>query len=215
MMDLAPALGATGLVPVVVIDSVARATPLAAALRSAGLPTVEVTLRTEQALGALRVMAEDKELIVGAGTVVRPEQVHAAVAAGARYVVSPGFSAAVVKECEVQGVPCIPGVATATEIQCAVEHGIEIVKFFPAAAAGGAAAVSALSAPFSRVRFVPTGGITARTLPEYLAVPSVLAVGGSWMVAPDLVSAGDFGRITALSVEAVALARQTREARGR
>lgn len=204
---------AAGLVPVVVIDDVGHAAPLADALRSAGLPTVEVTLRTDAALDALRVMAEDETLVVGAGTVVRREQVHAAVAAGARYIVSPGFSAAIVEECARAGVPYIPGVATATEVQSALEHGIDVMKFFPAAAAGGPAAIRALSAPFSQVRFVPTGGITADTLPDYLAVGSVLAVGGSWMVAPDLISAGDFARIAELSREAVALAATSKEVR--
>ena len=215
MIDLAAELGGPGLVPVVVIDSAAHAAPLADALRSGGLLTVEVTLRTGAALDALRMIAEDPAILAGAGTVLRADQVKAAVAAGARYVVSPGFSPTVVKECEAQGVPCIPGVATATEVQTALEHGIEIVKLFPAAAIGGPGVVRALSAPFPQVRFVPTGGITARSLPDYVEVPSVLAVGGSWMVAPDLLAAGDFERITQLTSEAVATVRRTREAHER
>jgi 2-dehydro-3-deoxyphosphogluconate aldolase/(4S)-4-hydroxy-2-oxoglutarate aldolase len=212
MTDLPAHLAATRLLPVVVIDRPADAEPLSDALVSGGLPSAEVTLRTETALEALRIMAEREDLVVGAGTVVRPDQVTAAVAAGARYVVSPGFSAAVVRECAQQDVPCIPGVATATEILCAVDHGIDVVKFFPAEAAGGARAVQALAGPFAQVRFVPTGGVTAEMLGAYLALPQVLAVGGSWMVAPHLIAAGRFERIAELTREAVALAGSTREA---
>ncbi|MCB0909601.1 MAG: bifunctional 4-hydroxy-2-oxoglutarate aldolase/2-dehydro-3-deoxy-phosphogluconate aldolase [Nocardioidaceae bacterium] len=200
-------MAATGLVAVVVIDRVADAEPLADALVSAGLPLVEVTLRTPEALGALRAAAAVPGAVVGAGTVLTPAQVEAAVAAGARYVVSPGLSDGVVDECAALGVPCLPGVATATEIQRALEHGLDVVKLFPAEACGGVAMVRALSAPFPGLRFVPTGGIGAATLPDYLAVASVLAVGGSWMVPRDAVAAGDLARITDLTRAAVALAR--------
>jgi 2-dehydro-3-deoxyphosphogluconate aldolase/(4S)-4-hydroxy-2-oxoglutarate aldolase len=200
-------LAATRLLPVVVIQRASDAEPLAEALVQGGLPSAEVTMRTDAALEALRIMADRHDLVVGAGTVVRPDQVAAAVAAGARYVVSPGFSAAVGRECVQQGVPFIPGVATATEILRAVDHGIDVVKFFPAEAAGGARAVRAMAAPFAQVRFVPTGGVTAETLGSYLALRQVLAVGGSWMVAPELIAAARFGRIAELTREAVALVR--------
>lgn len=215
MTEVAGLLGTTGVLPVVVIDQAAHASALASTLGSAGLTTIEVTLRTPSALDALRAMAEDPAVVVGAGTVVRPGQVEAAVVAGARFVVSPGFSAAVVKECAAMRVPCIPGVATATEIQSALDHGLDVLKFFPAESAGGTGALKAWSAPFAQARFVPTGGITAGNLTSYLMLPSVLAVGGSWMVAADLVSSGAFDRIGALSREAVALAHGAREGRDR
>jgi 2-dehydro-3-deoxyphosphogluconate aldolase / (4S)-4-hydroxy-2-oxoglutarate aldolase len=192
-----------GVVPVVVIDDVRHAAPLGHALRLGGLPCAEVTLRTDNALACLRVLAEDPSLLVGAGTVVRPAQVGPAVEAGARYVVSPGFSAAVVAECAQIGVPVLPGVATATEIQAALEAGVQTMKFFPAEAAGGVAAVTALSAPFRDVTFVPTGGITAANLHDYLRVPSVAAVGGSWLVSPALLQAEDFDTIASLVSAAV------------
>lgn len=209
--SLTEAMAGTGLVAVVVIDRVSDAAPLAEILVGAGLPLVEVTLRTPEALASLRAMADTPGAVVGAGTVLTPAQVAAAVAAGARYVVSPGLSAAVVRECAGLGVPCIPGVATATEIQRALEHGLDVVKLFPAEVCGGPAMIRALSAPFSDVRFVPTGGITAASLPEYLALPSVLAVGGSWMVPRSLVADGDFAGVAELSRDAADLARASRE----
>src|SRR4051812_11853196 len=152
-------LEALGVVPVVVIENASAAARLGSALSAGGLPCAEVTLRTDSALESLRVLAEDPALLVGAGTVIRPQQVQSALEAGARFIVSPGFSAAVVAECIGVGVPVLPGVATATEIQAALEAGLDVVKFFPAEAAGGVGALKALAAPFRSVRFVPTGGI--------------------------------------------------------
>jgi 2-dehydro-3-deoxyphosphogluconate aldolase/(4S)-4-hydroxy-2-oxoglutarate aldolase len=146
-------------------------------------------------------------MLVGAGTVVTPEQVDRAVDAGASYVVSPGLSRAVVERCRERGVLPLPGAVTAGEVQAALELGVETVKFFPAGTSGGAAAIAALAAPFGQVRFVPTGGIGPANLHEYLAVPAVAAVGGSWMVPRDRVAAGDFTAITRLTADAVALAR--------
>ena len=157
------------MIPVVVIDDPSRAAALGSALLLGGLPCAEVTLRTDTALESLRALAENPDLLVGAGTVLRPAQVEAALEAGARFIVSPGFSASVVGECQRSGVPVLPGVATATEIQAALEAGLEVVKFFPAEASGGLAALKALAAPFRGVRFVPTGGITADGLATYLA----------------------------------------------
>ena len=203
-------LGDLGVIPVVVIDDPSRAAALGSALLLGGLPCAEVTLRTDTALESLRALAENPDLLVGAGTVLRPAQVEAALQAGARYIVSPGFSASVVSECQRSGVPVLPGVATATEIQAALEAGLEAVKFFPAEASGGLAALKALAAPFRGLWFVPTGGITADGLASYLAEPSVLAVGGSWLVSADLLAAKDFAQITDLAAAAVRVVRGAR-----
>lgn len=200
------ALGAARLVPVVVVDDAAHAEPLAAALVTGGLPVAEVTFRTAAAEDAIRAMASRGDMLVGAGTVLTVEQVDRAVAAGASYVVSPGLSRAVVERCREHAVLALPGAVTATEVQAALELGLTTVKFFPAGTSGGAAAIKALAAPFGGVTFVPTGGVGPKNLLEYLAIDAVLAVGGSWMVPRDVVAAGDFDRITALTAEAVALA---------
>ncbi|MEU8242523.1 bifunctional 4-hydroxy-2-oxoglutarate aldolase/2-dehydro-3-deoxy-phosphogluconate aldolase [Actinoplanes missouriensis] len=172
-------------VPVVVLDDPGRAAALGEALAGGGLPIAEVTLRTPGALAGIAAMAENPDLLVGAGTVLTAAQAEAAVEAGARFVVSPGLSRAVVERCRALGVPVLPGVATATEVLAAADLGLDAVKFFPAATSGGAPAVAALAAVFADMRFVPTGGITAANAGEYLALPSVLAVGGSWMVPRD------------------------------
>jgi 2-dehydro-3-deoxyphosphogluconate aldolase/(4S)-4-hydroxy-2-oxoglutarate aldolase len=199
-------LGGARVVPVVVIDDPALAAPLGEALLAGGLGCAEVTLRTPAALAALRELAAQPRLLVGAGTVVTAGQAEQAVAAGARFIVSPGFSRTVVRRCRELGVPVLPGVATATELMAALDEGVELVKFFPAQALGGVPMLRALAAPFGGVRFVPTGGITAELLPQYLAVPAVAAVGGSWMVAPQLLRAKRFDEVTALTAAAVAAA---------
>ncbi len=207
MTDAALArLLAQRVVPVVVIRDLATAVPLGRALVAGGLPVAEVTFRTLEAAEAIRVLADEPELLVGAGTVTRAEQVEVAVEAGAEFVVSPGFSSAVVSRCAELGVPIIPGVATATEVIAALDHGLSVLKLFPAEAVGGIPTLTALAGPFPDVRFVPTGGVNAANLAAYLSVPSVAAVGGSWMVAPDLVTAGDFDAIRRLTAEAVAIA---------
>ena len=203
-------LGAFGVVPVVVIEDTAAAAKLGAALAAGGLPCAEVTLRTDAAMQSLRILAEDPDVLVGAGTVIRPQQVEAALEAGARFIVSPGFSVTVVRECLAAGVPVVPGVSTATEIQAALEAGVDVVKFFPAEAAGGVPALKALAAPFRSVRFVPTGGITLTSLPSYLGLAAVLAVGGSWIVSAELLGAGDFSGITARAAAAVQVVRDVR-----
>jgi 2-dehydro-3-deoxyphosphogluconate aldolase/(4S)-4-hydroxy-2-oxoglutarate aldolase len=208
MTDTLAALGAARLVPVVVLDDAADADALAAALVAGGLPVAEVTFRTAAAAEAIRVMAGRGDMLVGAGTVLTPEQVDQAVAAGASYVVSPGLSRTVVERCQEHGVLALPGAVTATEVQAALELGLTTVKFFPAGTSGGAPAISALAAPFGGVRFIPTGGVGPKNLHEYLAIPAVAAVGGSWMVSRDLVRAGDFAQVTRLSAEAVVAARQ-------
>jgi 2-dehydro-3-deoxyphosphogluconate aldolase/(4S)-4-hydroxy-2-oxoglutarate aldolase len=206
-MSTLESMCAARLIPVVVLDEVADAGPLASALVAGGLPVVEVAFRTSAASEAIRLMAGRGDLLVGAGTVLTVEQVDQAVAAGAEFIVSPGLSRAVVERCREHGVLALPGAVTATEIQAALEMGISTVKFFPAGACGGAAAVAALAAPFGGVSFVPTGGIGPATLGEYLDVPAVAAVGGSWMVPRDRIGSGDFDEVRRRTAEAVALAR--------
>jgi 2-dehydro-3-deoxyphosphogluconate aldolase/(4S)-4-hydroxy-2-oxoglutarate aldolase len=204
------AVCAHGVIPVVVLERLSDASALAAALVAGGLPVAEVTFRTAAAADGLRILAEDPALLVGAGTVVRPEQVDAAVAAGARFVVSPGLSPRVVERCREHDVPIVPGVATATDVIAALDLGLDLLKLFPAEACGGVATLKALAAPFPDVRFVPTGGISAANAAAYLALPCVEAVGGSWMVAPKLVESGDFDAVTRLAAEAVALVAEVR-----
>ena len=194
------------IVPVVVLDDAAHAAPLADALAQGGLPVAEVTFRTAAAQESIRIMADRGDILIGAGTVLTVEQVDQAVAAGANYIVSPGTSRAVVERCQEHGVAVLPGAVTATEVQAALGFGLTTVKFFPAGTSGGVAAIKALAAPFGGVKFVPTGGISAKNLHEYLAVPAITAVGGSWMVDKALVNAGKFDEIAKLSAQAVALA---------
>jgi 2-dehydro-3-deoxyphosphogluconate aldolase/(4S)-4-hydroxy-2-oxoglutarate aldolase len=203
-------LCAHGVVPVVVLEQASAAAPLAAALVAGGLPVAEVTFRTAAAGEAIRALADDPALLVGAGTVIRPEQVDEAVAAGARFVVSPGLSERVVERCREHGVPVVPGVATASDVMAALDLGLDVLKLFPAEACGGVATLKALAGPFPGVRFVPTGGISAANAASYLTLPSVAAVGGSWMVAPQLVRSGDFEAVTRLAREAVALVAEAR-----
>lgn len=198
-------LAARRLVPVVVIDRAEDAGPLAAALKAGGLPVAEVTFRTAAAEAAIREMARDKDLVLGAGTVLQVEQVDRAIAAGATYIVTPGFNARVVRRCRERGLPVFPGVATPTEIQMALDEGLDTVKFFPAESLGGIKALKAIAAPYSMVRFIPTGGINLEKLADYLAFKAVVAVGGSWMVAPELLKARNFAEVTRLAAEAVAL----------
>ena len=208
MNDVLACVEAHRIVPVVVLHDATRASAVARALKDGGLPVAEVTFRTSAASAALAEMASDREMLVGAGTVVSPSQVDVAVAAGARFIVSPGLSRAVVRHCADVGVPVVPGVATATELMAALEEGIDVVKFFPAESCGGAAGIRALAAAFPQVRFVPTGGLTQANFRTYLDLPAVAAVGGSWMVPTDALSDGDFARVTALTRDAVAVAQR-------
>ncbi|MFF1528043.1 bifunctional 4-hydroxy-2-oxoglutarate aldolase/2-dehydro-3-deoxy-phosphogluconate aldolase [Cellulomonas sp. NPDC058312] len=210
MSEVLEQLAAHRIVPVVVLDEVADAGPLAEALVTGGLPVAEITFRTAAAADAIRVMADRGDVLVGAGTVVSADQVDRAVAAGARYVVSPGTSRAVVERAQEHGVPVLPGAVTATEVQAALELGLGTVKFFPAGTSGGPAAIAALAAPFGALRFVPTGGVGPANLDQYLALPCVAAVGGSWMVPRDRVRAGDLAGVRALVAESVALAASLR-----
>ncbi|MCM3534861.1 2-dehydro-3-deoxyphosphogluconate aldolase / (4S)-4-hydroxy-2-oxoglutarate aldolase [Cellulosimicrobium aquatile] len=194
-------------VPVVVVDDAAQGVLVASALRDGGLPVAEVTFRTAGARAAIEAIAREvPDVLVGAGTVVTAAQVDEAVDAGARFLVSPGLSAAVVRRAQELGVPVVPGVATPSDVIAALDLGLDVVKLFPANVVGGPAAVKAFSAPFPGLRFVPTGGVSAANLLDYLALPAVLAAGGSWMVDAALVRAGDTVEITRRTREAVALA---------
>ncbi|HTT52257.1 MAG TPA: bifunctional 4-hydroxy-2-oxoglutarate aldolase/2-dehydro-3-deoxy-phosphogluconate aldolase [Streptosporangiaceae bacterium] len=200
------AITAARLLPVVVIDDPGAARPLATALQRGGVRCAEITLRTAAAEAAIRAMAADPGLVVGAGTVLNAAQAARVIDAGARYIVTPGLSLEVVRHCQARSVPVFPGVATATELMAALDAGIETVKFFPAEPLGGVAMLTALSAPLPMMRFIPTGGITPGNLAGYLRHPAVLAAGGSWMVAASLLRAGNFDAITKLTAEAVAIA---------
>ncbi|MCR2791523.1 bifunctional 4-hydroxy-2-oxoglutarate aldolase/2-dehydro-3-deoxy-phosphogluconate aldolase [Microbacterium sp. zg.Y625] len=197
------------LVPIVTAESATEAHALAGALVAGGLPVAEITFRTPAAADAVAAVASRGDTLVGAGTIVRADQVDAAVDAGARFIVSPGTSRAVIERCHERGVPVLPGAVTATEVQTALELGVTTVKFFPAEASGGAAALRALTAPFGEVTFVPTGGISPANLEDYLDIPAVAAVGGSWMLPATAVRTGDWNEVTRLTAEAVTLARRT------
>ena len=190
-------------VPVIVLADPDRAEDLADALVAGGLHLAEVTFRTPAAAEAIRRMAKHPDLVVGAGTVVRTEQVDQAADAGAQFIVSPGLSRTVVARARERGLDVLPGVVTPSEVIAALDLGINTMKFFPAAQYGGVATLRALAAPFPGVRFVPTGGVSPANLADYLSLPTVPAVGGSWMVRPDLVDSGDFAAVTALTAEAV------------
>lgn len=196
--------------PVVVADDPDCAVSLGDALVAGGLPLAEVTFRTRAAPDIIRVLAARGDILVGAGTVLTPADVDTAVDAGAAFVVSPGLSRAVVDRCFERGVLAIPGAVTATEVQAARELGFDTVKFFPAEPAGGASAISALAAPFAGMSFVPTGGISAANLDSYLALPSVIGVGGSWMVPRDLVHAHDVEKLVGLITSVTTQVRQSR-----
>jgi 2-dehydro-3-deoxyphosphogluconate aldolase/(4S)-4-hydroxy-2-oxoglutarate aldolase len=199
-------LGQHRIVPVVVVDGAEQGERLAEAIVAGGLPVAEITLRTAGGLDAIRAVAKNyPDVVVGAGTVTTVDQVDDVVAAGARYIVSPGLSEAVVRRAQDHGIPILPGIASPTEIMRALDLGVDVVKLFPANVVGGPAAIKAFSAPFGGLRFVPTGGVSAANLPDYLALKPVLAVGGSWMVDKALVDAGDWAEITRRSAEAVSL----------
>lgn len=209
--DVLGAIAALRLVPVAVVQDAKDAVPLAEALKAGGLGCAEITFRSAAAAQAIRAVAEDPDIVVGAGTVLDEKQLEQALAAGARFIVTPGFSQGTVKLARDAGVPVFPGVATATEIQMALEEGVEVVKFFPAEAMGGVATLKALAGPFPMVKFIPTGGVNAENLPRYLDLKTVLAVGGSWMVAPALLAEGRFDEVRRLAAEAVEMAQRSKE----
>ncbi|GAA0849728.1 bifunctional 4-hydroxy-2-oxoglutarate aldolase/2-dehydro-3-deoxy-phosphogluconate aldolase [Streptosporangium amethystogenes subsp. fukuiense] len=202
LLDIAP------VIPVVVIDDPETAVPLARALVAGGLPAIEVTLRTAAALDAIaRIAAEVPEAVVGAGTVRTPADVAASVAAGSAFLVSPGTTPGLLDALEAGGVPFLPGAATASEVMALAERGVTEMKFFPAEAAGGLPYLKALGGPLPRIRFCPTGGIRLATAPDYLALPNVGCVGGTWLTPADALATGDYPRIEKLATEAAALRR--------
>jgi 2-dehydro-3-deoxyphosphogluconate aldolase/(4S)-4-hydroxy-2-oxoglutarate aldolase len=200
VLDLAP------VIPVVVLDDAADAVPLARALVAGGLPAIEVTLRTPAALDAIRAIADGvPDAVVGAGTVLAPTAVSDAVTAGARFLVSPGWTDTLLAAMKASGIPFLPGVSTASEVVALLERGVTEMKFFPAEAAGGTAYLKSLSSPLPQVSFCPTGGITAESAPSYLTLPNVRCVGGTWMLPADALAAKDWERVESLAREASTL----------
>jgi 2-dehydro-3-deoxyphosphogluconate aldolase/(4S)-4-hydroxy-2-oxoglutarate aldolase len=208
MTDIDAVLALGPVVPVLVIEREADAEPLARALVEGGVRALEVTLRTPAALPAIRRIAEAVPgAVVGAGTVLHPRDVEAAASAGARFIVSPGLSERIVHAADEAKIPCLPGVATGTEIMAGLELGLSRFKFFPAETSGGAPAVAAFAGPFADVRFCPTGGISLERAPHYLGLGNVACVGGSWLAPKAALAAQDWPRIEALAREAAALQR--------
>jgi len=200
---LLPIMTGQKVIPVIVLDDAKDAVPLAKALVAGGLPAIEITLRTDAALESIRrVAAEVPDALVGAGTILNAAQFDEAVAAGSKFIVSPGLTPELVDAAEGSPVPLLPGAVTSSEIMAALEDGYSLLKFFPAEQAGGAAYLKSLSSPFGTVKFCPTGGVSAKNAPDYLSLPNVLCVGGSWVAPKDAVSGGDWDTVTALAKEA-------------
>lgn len=198
-------------VPVVVLNDADDAVPLADALIKGGLPCAEVTFRTDAAEESIRRICESfPDMLVGAGTVLTTEQVERAYKAGAKFIVSPGFDPEIIDCCISIGLPVLPGCITPSEIAQAVKRGLKVVKFFPAEQSGGVAMIKAMAAPYSMVKFMPTGGISTKNLADYLSCDKILCCGGSWMVKEDLIKSGSFDKITDMTREATALARSIR-----
>lgn len=211
MANIFDQLQKLGIVPVVVLDDVKDAEPLAKALVEGGLPCAEVTFRTDAAEESIRIMSEKyPEMLVGAGTVLTTEQVDRAVAAGAKFIVSPGLNPRIVKYCVEKNIPICPGCTNPSDIEQALENGLKVVKFFPAEPAGGLPMIKAMAAPYVGVKFMPTGGIKPSNVRSYLEYDRIIACGGSWMVPGDLVNSGDFAKITELTKEAVEIVKEVR-----
>ncbi|MCC8162428.1 MAG: bifunctional 4-hydroxy-2-oxoglutarate aldolase/2-dehydro-3-deoxy-phosphogluconate aldolase [Lachnospiraceae bacterium] len=211
MNDILKKFQETGIIPVVVLNDAKDAKPLGKALLDGGLPVAEVTFRTDAAEESIRILSETyPDLLVGAGTVLTTEQVDRAVAAGAKFIVSPGLNPRVVKHCQEIGVVSTPGVVTPGEIEKALELGLEVVKFFPAEPSGGLPMIKAIAAAYTKLKFMPTGGINAKNVVDYLKSDKILACGGSWMVKGDLISAGEFEKITELCREAAGIVKSVR-----
>ncbi len=211
MNEILEKIGELGIVPVVVLDDAKDAEPLAEALIAGGLPCAEVTFRTAAAEESIRIMAEKfPEMLIGAGTVLTTEQVDRAVTAGAKFIVSPGLNPKIVAYCVDKGIPITPGASNASDIEAALEFGLDVVKFFPAEPAGGLNMIKALAAPYVGVKFMPTGGINAENVKAYLAYDRILACGGSWMVKGELVKNGEFDKIREMTAEAVNIVKESR-----
>ena len=200
-----------GIVPVVKIDNAADALPLAKALCAGGLPCAEVTFRTSAAAEAIKIMTDNfPSMCVGAGTVLNAEQVDAAVAAGAKFIVSPGLNPRTVKYCVEKNIPITPGTSSPSDIEQAIELGLDVVKFFPAEQSGGLAKIKAMAAPYTGIRFMPTGGINAKNLEDYLSCDKILCCGGSWMVKNTMIENNEFDRIEELVKEAIEIVKESR-----
>ena len=203
-MDIIKELSLIGIVPVIALDDAKDASPLAEALCRGGLPCAEITFRTDAAEESIRIMTKKfPEMLVGAGTVLTTEQADRAISAGARFLVSPGINPDVVKHCLAKGYPIVPGCATPSEVETAISLGLDTVKFFPAEAAGGIAMIKAMSAPYGKMKFMPTGGIGEGNLNDYLSFAKIFACGGSWMAPKKLISEGKFDEIERLTRGAV------------
>lgn len=211
MMNVLDRLKQSGVVPVVVLDDAKDAIPTARALLAGGVDVMEITFRTAAAADSIKAVAEScPKMLVGAGTVVTLDQCKNALGYGAKFIVSPGFDPEVVSWCVERNVPITPGCVTPTEIMAAMKLGLNVVKFFPAGVYGGLKAMKALSAPFGSVRFIPTGGVDAKNLKEYLEAPFVHAVGGSWLCPKKEIATGNFDAITALCKEASQIVKEVR-----
>ena len=211
MTEMMTTLKRIGIVPVVVVEDAKDALPLAEALMEGGLPCAEVTFRTDAAEESIRQMAKEfPEMIVGAGTVLTTEQADRAAGAGAGFIVSPGFNHRVTKYVLEKGIPMTPGICTPSEAEAAMELGLDVVKFFPAEPAGGLAMIKAMAAPYVNLQFMPTGGINAKNVREYLAYDRIIACGGGWMVKGELIRAGKFDEIRKLVREAADIVKEIR-----
>ena len=211
MNNVIKKLGEIGIVPVVSITDAGKAVRLAEALVEGGIPCMEITFRTEAGAEAIRLISKAMpEILVGAGTVLTTAQADAAIDAGAKFLVAPGFNPKTVDYAIEKGIPMLPGCATPSDMEQAIARNLEVVKFFPAQQAGGLAYIKAVSAPYTSLSFMPTGGINIGNLKEYISFKRILACGGSWMVSPELIDAGRFGEITKYSAEAVEAVKQAR-----
>jgi len=204
-------IGKIGIVPVIKIDDVEKAVPLARALIAGNIPCAEITFRTAQGEEAIRRIAKEAPgILLGAGTVLTTDQVDRAIAAGAQFIVSPGLNPKVVAHCVQKKIPITPGCANPSDIEQALEFNLDVVKFFPAEQAGGLEYIKAVAAPYPNVKFMPTGGINAENIVRYIAFEKILACGGSWMASAELINSGDFEKITALSRAAVDIVARAR-----
>ena len=211
MNEVLMKIGQMGIVPVVVLNDVKNAVPLAQSLINGGLPCAEVTFRTEAAQQSIAEISKNfPQMFVGAGTVLTTEEVDRAVDAGAKFIVSPGFNPKVVEYCIKKGYPVTPGIMTPTELEMALEFGLDVVKFFPAENAGGLKMIKAMAAPYTKMKFMPTGGINPQNVREYLQCDKILACGGSWMVKGDLINSGNFAEIEKLTKEASQIVKEIR-----
>ena len=209
MQELIKQISEIGVVPVIKIDRAEDAIPLAQALKNGGLCCAEVTFRTDAAEEAISLIHKEfHDFLIAAGTVLTPKQADAAINAGAYFIVSPGLNPNVVKHCNDKGYPVIPGVCTPTEVEAAMSLGLSYLKFFPAEAAGGVKMIKAMAAPYTKIKFMPTGGIGVSNIKDYLTCKAVFACGGSWMVPADLINEGKFDEIEKLTAEAVALVKE-------